>query len=86
MSFDFYHAVVFADNHSILGGYPEEFRTGILREIIIPTRIAAMLLGHHAVPLAASPLMRVIVAEEGIALEEALAFISPYIRLRIALL
>ena len=45
-----------------------------------------MLLGHHAVPLAASHLMVVIVADEGIALEEALAFISPYIRLRIALL
>ena len=45
-----------------------------------------MLLGHHAVPLAASHLMIVIVADEGIALEEALAFISPYIRLRIALL
>ena len=52
-SFDFYHAVVFADNHSILGGYPEEFRTGILLEIIIPTLIADMLLGHHSVPLAA---------------------------------
>ena len=45
-----------------------------------------MLLGHHAVPLAASHLMIVIVADEGIALEEALAFISTYIRLRIALL
>ena len=29
------NAVVFADNHSILGGYPEELRTGILLEIII---------------------------------------------------
>ena len=45
-----------------------------------------MLLGHHAVPLAASHLMIVIVADEGIALEEALALIRPYVRLRIALL
>ena len=50
--------------HSILGGYPEELRTGILLEIIIPTLIADMLLGHHAVPLAASHLMVVIVADE----------------------
>ena len=49
-SFDFYHAAVFADNHSILGGYPEELRTGIFFEGIIPTLIADVLLRHHAVP------------------------------------
>ena len=43
---------------------PEEFRTGILLEIIIPTLVADMLLGHHSVPLAASHLMVVIVADE----------------------
>ena len=35
-SFDFYHAVVFADNHSILGGNPEELRTGIFLKVIVP--------------------------------------------------
>ena len=85
-SFDFYHAVVFADNHSILGGYPEEFWTGILLEGIIPTLVADVLLGHHSVPLATRHLVVVIVADEGIALEEAFAFISPDVRLRIVLL
>ena len=45
-----------------------------------------MFLRHHSVPLAASHLMIVIVADEGIALEEALAFIRPDVRLRIVLL
>ena len=63
-SFDFYHAVVFADDDAILGGYSEELRAGILFEGIIPTLVADMLLGHHAVPLAASHLMVVIVADE----------------------
>ena len=45
-----------------------------------------MLLGHHAVPLAARHLVVVEVADQRVALEEALAFIRPYVCLRIALL
>ena len=45
-----------------------------------------MLLRHHAVPLAARHLVVVNIADEGIALEEALAFIRPDVRLRIVLL
>ena len=45
-----------------------------------------MLLRHHAVPFAARHLVVVIVTDKGIALEEAFAFISPDVRLRIVLL